>query len=110
MSMSNFVILLSMTAGIYLVLKLVVRDISYYVMRLYERNRALALTMEAAIWGALWLILVGYELMVRMRLDLAPERYAVVAFFLFGGCAILGIQVLLFPYLDRYLGPDHVEP
>lgn len=110
MSASNFVILVSMTAAIYLALKLVMRDISYYVMRLHERNHTLAFLMDAAIWGALWLILIGFDLMVRMRLGLVPEHYAVVAYFLFGGCSILGIHVLLFPSLDCYCGPDEVEP
>lgn len=110
MSVSNFFILVSMTAGIYLALKLVVTELSYYVMRLQKRNRTLAFLMGAAIWGALWMILFGFELMVRTCLGLVPKHYAIVAFFLLGGGAILGIQVLLFPSLDRYLGPDEVKP
>jgi len=110
MSVSNFVILVSMTAGIYLALKLALTHISYYVQRLLEKSRAFALVMGAAIWGALWMIFVAFELMVRMRLGLVPERYAVVAYFQFGGLAILIIHVLLFPYLDRYIGLDDAEP
>lgn len=109
MSMSNFVILVSMTAGIFLPLFLILRDIAPYVIRLNDRSLALAVLMDAPIWGALWLILVGFELMVRMCLGLVPERYAVVGYFLLGGCGILGILVLLLPHLDRYLGPDEVE-
>jgi hypothetical protein len=110
MSVSNVVILLSMTAGVFLAFLLVMRDIYYYVMRLHEWTHTLAFLMEAALWGALWLILIGFELMVRMRLGLVLERYEVVACLLLGGCAILGVHVLLFPSLDRYCGPDDAAP
>lgn len=109
MSICDSVFWVSIALGAYLVFKLVIWDIGYYVIRLHGRNPILAKIAIAAMAIALFLILTGFDSVVRMYLGLMPTRYGLVTACLLGGWTILAVYVHLFPYFDRYLGHDDVE-